>query len=105
MQVITDRDNERHITTKWDLFARLSLSAGALVSAIVWALALIKIAELCGLRSPDCLDLSFNVSMPARHRVAPRLPTSNSDDIKQMDLAYVKAGQPDTEGALWFLKK
>ena len=50
MQVITDRDNERHITTKLDLFARLSLSAGALVSAIVWALALINFGELCGLR-------------------------------------------------------
>jgi hypothetical protein len=35
MQVITDRDNERHITTKLDLFARLSLSAGALLSAFV----------------------------------------------------------------------
>ena len=42
-------NSERHITTKLDLFARLSLSAGALVSAIVWALALIKIAELCSL--------------------------------------------------------
>ena len=31
MQVITDRDSERPITTKLDLFARLSLSAGALV--------------------------------------------------------------------------
>lgn len=50
MQVITDRDNERYIPTKLDLFARLSLSTGALVSAIVWALALVKIAELCGLR-------------------------------------------------------
>jgi hypothetical protein len=50
MRVVSCRHQEPDMGKKLDLFARASLSVGALVSAFVWALAIAKVIDLCGWR-------------------------------------------------------
>jgi hypothetical protein len=48
MRVPTNQHQEANLPKGFDLFASATLSAGVLLSALVWVLAIAKVVDLCG---------------------------------------------------------
>jgi len=49
MAVLTNQHQEANLPKGFDLFASAALSAGVLLSALVWVLAIAKVIDLFGL--------------------------------------------------------